>query len=461
MQNAMVPAHIFREYDIRGLVDEDLRDEGVERIARAFALRVLDAGGGPVVLGRDCRQSSERFRDAFSRGLRASGVDVIDVGLVPTPLVYYGAHVLEGVGGMAMITGSHNPPEYNGFKLGVGTAALFGDEIRELYGLATAGDFRQGEGKAREEDLLPRYLDDVCGRVRMGGRRLKVVVDAGNGVGGLVAGPLYERLGAEVVGMHLEPDGRFPNHHPDPTVEENLVALRERVLAEGADLGIAFDGDADRLGVIDEKGRTLWGDELTILFARAVLAEEPGATVISEVKCSQTLYDEIEKLGGRALMWKAGHSLIKAKMKETGAALAGEMSGHIFFQNRWYGFDDAPYAGARLLEILSHTERPLSALLDDLPKTFSTPEIRHEVGNEERKFALVRRAIEHFRAAGHRVIDVDGARVVFDDGAWGLVRASNTTPILVLRFEAKSEERLAEIRSLFADTLTQLEREVG
>lgn len=455
------PAHIFREYDIRGLVDEDLHDEGVEAIAKAFALRVLGAGGGPVVLGRDCRQSSERFRAVFSRALRETGLDVIDVGLVPTPLVYYGAHVLEGIGGMAMITGSHNPPEYNGFKLGVGTAALFGNEIRELHRLANAGDFPRGAGEERREDLLPRYLEDASGRIRMGGRRLKVVVDAGNGVGGLVARPLYERLGVEVVGMHLDPDGRFPNHHPDPTVEENLVALRERVLAEGADLGIAFDGDADRLGVIDEKGDILWGDALTILFARAVLAEEPGATVISEVKCSQLLYDDIEDRGGKALMWKAGHSLIKAKMKETGAALAGEMSGHIFFQNRWYGFDDAPYAGARLLEILSQSDRPLSALLEDLPKTYATPEIRHEVGSEERKFALVRRAIEHFRAAGHRVIDVDGARVVFEDGAWGLVRASNTTPILVLRFEAKSEERLAEIRTLFSDVLRKLEREVA
>ena len=261
--------------------------------------------------------------------------------------------------------------------------------------------------------------------------------------------------------MYLDPDGRFPNHHPDPSMEANLAELRERVLAEGADLGIAFDGDADRIGVIDEKGRILWGDELTILFARAVLAEEPGATVVSEVKCSQILYDEVERLGGKAVMWAAGHSLIKAKMKETGAALAGEMSGHIFFKNRWYGFDDAPYAGARLLEILSRSERPLSALLDDLPKTFSTPEIRYEVGSEERKFELVRRAVEHFRAQGHRVVDVDGARVIFEDGAWGLVRASNTTPILVLRFEAPSEARLAEVRALFSDTLARLEREVG
>lgn len=456
-----VPAHIFREYDIRGLVDQDLRDEGVERIAKAFALRVLGAGGGRVVLGRDCRESSDGFRTVFARALNECGVDVVDVGQVPTPLVYYGAHVLEGVGGMVAITGSHNPPEYNGFKLGVGTSALFGHEIRELHRLANAGDFPEGRGETRELDLLPRYLDDVCGRLSMGERRLKVVVDAGNGVGGVVAGPLYERLGVEVVGMHLEPDGTFPNHHPDPTVEKNVAALRERVRAEGADLGIAFDGDADRIGVIDETGRILWGDELTILYARAVLAEQPGATVISEVKCSQVLYDEIERLGGKAVMWKAGHSLIKAKMKETGAALAGEMSGHVFFAHRWYGFDDAPYAGARLLEILSHEERPLSALLADLPKTHSTPEIRHEVGSEERKFELVRRAVEHFRAQGHQVIDVDGARVVFPDGAWGLVRASNTTPILVLRFEAPSEARLAEVRALFSDTLARLEREVG
>ncbi|HLV60793.1 MAG TPA: phosphomannomutase/phosphoglucomutase [Fredinandcohnia sp.] len=456
-----VPAHIFREYDIRGLVDADLGDEVIERIARAFALRVLHEGNGPVVLGRDCRPSSERIAQAFARGLLGSGVDVVDVGLVPTPLVYYGAHAIEGAGGMAMVTGSHNPPEYNGLKLGVGTEALFGEEIRALGRRAAAGDFRTGAGTMRTVDLLPRYLDDVASRIRMGGRRLKVVVDAGNGVGGLVAGPLYERLGVEVVGMYLEPDGRFPHHHPDPTVEKNLEALCARVRADGADLGIAFDGDADRIGVIDETGRTIWGDELTLLFARAVLAEEPGATVISEVKCSQTLFDEIERLGGRAVMWKAGHSLIKAKMKETGAALAGEMSGHVFFAHRWYGFDDGPYAGARLLEILSRTDRPLSALLAEIPKTVSTPELRRDVGSEERKFEIVRRAVERFRAAGHRVIDVDGARVVFEDGAWGLVRASNTTPILVLRFEAHSEARLAEIRALFADVLGQLEREVA
>ena len=457
----MLPSHIFRAYDIRGLVDPDLSDEGVRRIAKAFGLEVRAAGGGPVVLGRDCRPSSERFGAIFARALTESGIDVVDVGQVPTPLVYYAAHVIEGVGGMAMITGSHNPPEYNGFKLGVGKDALYGEKIRGLYALAMAGDFPSGEGRLVREDFIPRYLDDVCGRIELGPRKPKVVVDAGNGMGGVTAQPMYERLGAEVIGMYLDPDGRFPNHHPDPSMEANLAELRERVLAEGADLGIAFDGDADRIGVIDEKGRILWGDELTILFARAVRAEEPGATVVSEVKCSQILYDEVERLGGKAVMWAAGHSLIKAKMKETGAALAGEMSGHIFFKNRWYGFDDAPYAGARLLEILSRSERPLSALLDDLPKTFSTPEIRYEVGSEERKFELVRRAVEHFRAQGHRVVDVDGARVIFEDGAWGLVRASNTTPILVLRFEAASEARLEEVRAIFESALAQLEREVG
>ena len=457
----MLPAHVFREYDIRGVVDTDLTDEVVDRIARALALRVRASGGGAVVLGRDCRLSSDRFRRVLCRALNECGVDVIDVGEVPTPMVYYGAHVLPGVGGMVAITGSHNPPEYNGFKVGLGTHALFGEEIRELRRLGEAGDFPVGRGEVREVDLLPRYLHDVASRISMGGRRLRVVVDAGNGVGGVVARPLYERLGVEVIGMYLDPDGRFPHHHPDPSVEANLTELRERVLAEKADLGIAFDGDADRIGVVDEKGRILWGDELTVLYARAVLAEQPGATVISEVKCSQVLYDEVERLGGRAIMWKAGHSLIKAKMKETGAALAGEMSGHVFFADRWYGFDDAAYAGARLLEILSRTDRPLSSLLADLPRTFSTPEIRHPVGSEERKFAIVRRAVEHFRAQGHRVIDVDGARVIFPDGAWGLVRASNTTPILVLRFEAPSEARLAEVRAIFSDVLSQLEREVA
>lgn len=454
-----VHPHIFREYDIRGLVDEDLHEESVSLIARGLAA-MLGQGKGRVVLGRDCRTSSTCFRDVFVEALTSCGVDVVDVGVGPTPLVYYGAQVLDDVGGLVMITGSHNPPEYNGFKIGVGKTTMYGAEIQRLRHLIEAGDFPKGRGEVLHEDLLERYLEDVASRLRLGSRRPKVVIDAGNGVGGILAAPLLERLGIPMEGMYLEPDGSFPNHHPDPTVEENLRDLRERVLATGADVGIAFDGDADRLGVIDDRGNVLWGDRLTILYARAVLREEPGAAVVGEVKCSQSMYDEIERLGGKPVMWKAGHSLIKAKMKETDAALAGEMSGHVFFRNRWYGFDDAIYAAARLLEILSHEGDPLSRLLDDVPPTHSSPEIRRDAGTEERKFALVQAATEHFRREGHRVIDVDGARVVFPDGAWGLVRASNTQPILVLRFEAGSEERLREVEGLFEEVLAKLEREI-
>ncbi|HEY0839259.1 MAG TPA: phosphomannomutase/phosphoglucomutase, partial [Vulgatibacter sp.] len=323
--------------------------------------------------------------------------------------------------------------------------------------LVQAGDFPSGSGSTREVNLLDAYREKVLASLHMGPRRPKLVVDAGNGVGGITAMPLYRAMGLSPDGLFLEPDGNFPNHHPDPTVEENLEDLRRRVLETGADLGIAFDGDADRIGVVDEKGNVLWGDQLMILYSRAVLKEEPGAAIVGEVKCSQTMYDDIEGHGGKPVMWKAGHSLIKAKMKETNAALAGEMSGHIFFKNRWFGFDDGVYAGARLLEILSHEERPLSALLADVPKTFASPEIRRDAGTEERKFALVKAATERFREEGHRVIDVDGARVVFDDG-FGLVRASNTQPILVLRFEAKTEARLKEIEALFERTLAELEK---
>lgn len=454
---AGVNPEIFREYDIRGLVNRDLHDDSVALIAKGFARMVRDAGGRCVVLGRDCRSSSTRFRGVFERALNGCGVDVVDIGVVPTPMTYFAANTLPGIDGMVMITGSHNPPEYNGFKIGLGKTTLHGHEIQQLLRLVQAGDFPSGQGSTREVDLLDSYRETVRQSLRMGSRKPKLVVDAGNGVGGITAMPLYRAMGLEPDGLFLEPDGNFPNHHPDPTVEENLLDLRRRVLETGADLGIAFDGDADRIGVVDEKGNVLWGDQLMILYSRAVLEEEPGAAIVGEVKCSQTMYDDIEARGGKPVMWKAGHSLIKAKMKETNAALAGEMSGHIFFKNRWFGFDDGVYAGARLLEILSREERPLSALLADVPKTFSSPEIRRDAGTEERKFALVKAATEHFRKEGFNVIDVDGARVVFDDG-FGLVRASNTQPILVLRFEAKTEPRLREIEALFERTLAALEK---
>ncbi|HET6921623.1 MAG TPA: phosphomannomutase/phosphoglucomutase [Anaeromyxobacteraceae bacterium] len=448
---------IFREYDIRGLVDRDLTEEAVFLTGRALGTLVRDQGGRRVVVGRDCRESGPRFSERMSAGLGASGVDVVDLGVVPTPLVYFAAATLE-VDGLCQITGSHNPPEYNGLKVGVGPTTLHGEGIQRLLQTIQAGRFAGGQGRVSRYDVVAPYLAHAKENLRLGPRRLEVVVDAGNGTGGVVAVPLFRSLGIEVVPLFIEMDGRFPNHHPDPTVEANLAHLKAKVAETGADLGIAYDGDADRVGAVDEKGQVLWGDQLMILFSRSVLAENPGAAIVGEVKCSQTLYDDIARQGGRPIMWKAGHSLIKAKMKEEGALLAGEMSGHIFFGHRWFGFDDGIYASARLLELVSRTDQPVSSLLADVPRTFSTPEIRVECP-EEMKFEVVRRA-QAFFAARYPAVTVDGVRVTFPDG-WGLVRASNTQPLLVMRFEARTPERLAEIQRLLAGKVEELKREVG
>ncbi|HET9553556.1 MAG TPA: phosphomannomutase/phosphoglucomutase [Anaeromyxobacteraceae bacterium] len=447
---------IFREYDIRGVAGTDLTEEAVGLVARALGTRVRAAGGRRVVLGRDVRLSGPAFHRAAVAGLTATGCDVVDLGVVPTPLTYFAAQTLE-VDGLCMITGSHNPPEYNGMKVGVGKTTLYGEQIQELRRMVEAGQFASGAGTVTPHDIVTPYQDYVAKNLQPGPRRLKVVVDAGNGTGG-IAVPIFQRLGWEVVPLFLEGDGRFPNHHPDPTVEKNLEHLKKKVLEVGADVGIAYDGDADRVGAVDEQGQVLWGDQIMILFSRAVLAEAPGAAIVGEVKCSFTLYDDIAKHGGRGIMWKAGHSLIKAKMKEEHALLAGEMSGHIFFAHRWLGFDDGIYSSGRLLELLSRTERPMSSLLADVPKTFSTPELRVDCP-EEKKFELVRRAQEHFKAR-YQAVTVDGVRVVFPDG-WGLVRASNTQPILVLRFEATTEARLAEIRALVEGEVKRLLAELG
>jgi len=381
---------------------------------------------------------------------------VVDLGVVPTPLTYFAAQTLD-VHGLCMITGSHNPPEYNGMKIGVGKTTLYGEAIQEILRMVQRGEFATGQGKVTPHDIVTPYQDYVAANLKLGARRLKVVVDAGNGTGG-VAVPIFQRLGLDVVPLFLEPDGRFPNHHPDPTVEKNLEHLKRKVLETGADVGIAYDGDSDRVGAVDEKGQVLWGDQLMILFSRAILKERPGAAIVGEVKCSFTLYDDIRKHGGRPIMWKAGHSLIKAKMKEEHAELAGEMSGHIFFGHRWLGFDDGIYSSGRLLELLSHAAGPMSTLLADVPRTFSTPELRVDCP-EDKKFELVRRA-QAFFSSRYQAVTVDGVRVEFPDG-WGLVRASNTQPILVLRFEATTEGRLAEIRKLVEDEVARLLAELG
>jgi phosphomannomutase / phosphoglucomutase len=448
---------IFREYDIRGLVDQDLTEEAVHLVGKALGTRIREAGGRKAAVGRDARLSGPRFARSMIDALRSTGVDVKDLGIVPTPLTYFAAHTA-GVDGICMITGSHNPPEYNGLKVGLGAATYHGEEIQALRRLAESGAFSTGAGDVAAYDVVTPYQEYVRKNLRFGKRKLKVVVDAGNGTGGVVAVPLFQSLGIDVVPLFVEMDGRFPNHHPDPTVEKNLEHLKAKVREVGADVGIAYDGDADRVGAVDEKGNVLWGDQIMILFSRALLAEEPGAAIVGEVKCSFTLYDDIAKRGGRAIMWKAGHSLIKAKMKEEKALLAGEMSGHIFFGHRWFGFDDGIYSSGRLLELLTRTEAPLSSLLADVPKTSSTPELRVDCP-EEKKFEVVRRAQEFFRSR-YDAVTVDGVRVVFPDG-WGLVRASNTQPLLVLRFEAKTKARLDEIQALVRGKVDEIMRDLG
>jgi len=445
---------IFREYDIRGIVETDLTSEVAYHLGRAIAAQLREQNKQTVTVGRDCRPSGQWLGDALISGLLASGINTLDVGVVTTPLQYYSIRHFHAEGGV-QITGSHNPPEYNGFKISLGDETIYGSQIQALGERMHSERYVNGEGAIRHVDALRPYTSEMLENVRLGKRKLKVVVDAGNGTAGPIAPEIYRALGCDVVELFCTMDASFPNHHPDPTVEENLRDLQRAVKQHQADLGIAFDGDADRLGVIDDRGHILWGDQLLILFARAVLRDVPKATIIGEVKCSKTLFDDISAHGGRPIMWKAGHSLIKAKMKETHAQLAGEMSGHIFFKHRYYGFDDGIYAGARLLEILSQQEKPLSALLADIPKTYATPEIRVDC-DESQKFALVSKAQEHFRKT-HDVVTVDGVRILFNDG-WGLIRASNTQPILVLRFEATSQARLREIQQYVESELSALRK---
>ncbi len=444
--------NIFREYDIRGIVGPDLTPETVAILARAIGTFFRQNGARRIAIGYDARESSPPFRDLFVKGLNESGCDVLDVGRVPTPVLYFTVFTRDVDGGV-MITGSHNPADHNGFKISLGKNSIYGAQIQQIKEIALSANFTSGTGKTETADVLADYQREILSRLQTGKRKLKVVVDGGNGMGGVTAVPVYRALGMELIEMFCEPDSAFPNHHPDPTVVENLRDAVRAVKEHGADLALAFDGDGDRIGVVNDKGEIIWGDELMVLFSRALLKENPGATIIAEVKCSQKLFDDIETRGGTALMWKAGHSLIKAKMKETGAALAGEMSGHIFFADRFYGFDDATYAGARVLEILSHTDRSLSELLSDLPETFSTPELRVDCP-DEKKFAVVGAITEEFRAT-NEVIDIDGARILFEHG-WGLVRASNTQAILVLRFEADSDEHLREIQDIVETRVAEL-----
>ncbi|MFZ5452019.1 MAG: phosphomannomutase/phosphoglucomutase [Thermodesulfobacteriota bacterium] len=440
---------IFREYDIRARVGLDLDGDGVFRFGRALGAYFCRQDKARIVVGRDCRESSPAWRDRLVEALAASGCRVIDIGVVPTPVLYFGIRHLEADGGV-IITASHNPPEFNGFKICNGYHTIFGEEIQELYQMAQKGKFISGNGAVEHKDILPAYLDYLAQNLRIT-KPLRLGLDAGHGTAGPVALPLFQRLGCEVWPLYCEMDGRFPAHEPDPTIEANLVDLKNLVKEQRLDLGVAYDGDGDRLGVIGPGGEIIWGDQLLILFARSLLPLHPGATIIGEVKCSQRLYDDVAAQGGKPLMWKTGHSLIKQKMQETGALLAGEMSGHLFFADRYFGFDDAIYATGRLLEILSQTGKTVTDLLADLPAAVVTPEIRRDCP-DELKFQVVAGLKERL-AGKFPLMDIDGVRLLHPYG-WGLVRASNTQPALVLRFEARTQEQLEEIRSLMEAALT-------
>jgi phosphomannomutase/phosphoglucomutase len=445
---------IFREYDIRGLAEKDFDREFASLLGKVHGTAIAARGGKRVSVGRDCRSTSAAYAEAVIDGMAGAGLHVYDIGICPTPLLYFSLFHLDTDGGI-QITASHNPSEYNGFKICLGKETLYGAQIQDIRMKIERGEYSEkAGGKVERYEIIPPYQKHLLADVPRLARPLKVVIDAGSGVGGPVAPPLFRRLGCQVWEIACEPDPNFPFHHPDPTVPENLAMLIDKVKQENADFGVAYDGDADRIGAVDENGKILWGDELLVLFSRDVLKRNPNAIVISEVKCSQRLYDDIAKNGGQAIMWKAGHSLLKAKMKETQALLAGEMSGHMFFKERYFGYDDAIYASLRLLEILANSDKPLSSLLADLPPSVSTPEIRVDCP-DERKFIIAAKATEYFRRH-YAVIDIDGVRVRFP-GGWGLIRASNTQPALVLRFEAESESQLNEYRTLVEQKLREFE----
>jgi phosphomannomutase / phosphoglucomutase len=450
---------LFREYDLRGIVGQELTEALAEQVGRAYCTHVKDRPVKTVAVGRDGRLSSPMLHQALVRGLLAGGLNVIDVGICPSPLVYFSLFQLPVDGGI-MITGSHNAAEYNGFKICIGKEAIHGEEIQALRRVVERGVYVSGAGRLSEHPIIPDYLAYLKRSFAgVNASHLHVVIDCGNGVAALVAKEALELLGCTVTGLYCELDGRFPNHHPDPTVLDNLSDVMQAVKDHKAHVGIAYDGDADRIGAVDEQGAVLWGDRLMVLYARDILAAKPGATIISEVKASQSLYDDIAAHGGRPIMWKTGHSLIKAKMKEESAVLAGEMSGHMFFADRYFGYDDAIYASCRLIEILAKCSQPMSALVADLPKTVVTPEIRVDMPDAV-KFEVVQRIHNTFerylttkqglgpaKLVLRDVVTIDGVRAVFEQG-WGLIRASNTQPALVLRFEAQSDDHMALIRGI-------------
>jgi phosphomannomutase/phosphoglucomutase len=444
--------NVFRQYDIRGLVNKDLSGDFSECLGKAVGTYIIKRGGKTAVVGYDNRPSSASYAKRLIRGLVFSGIDVFDVGLLPTPAYYFSVIHLNAHGGV-MITGSHNPPEFNGFKVSLGNHTIFGEEIQKIRELMEKEEFIEGKGSVKKIEVLNVYAETIKKKISLN-RKLKVVLDCGNGVGSVIAPKVFSELGVELQELYCVSDGSFPHHHPDPTIPSTLTDLIFKVKESKADLGIALDGDADRIGVVDEKGNILWGDQLLILFSRELLSRKPNSKILVEVKCSQSLIDDIKAHNGVPILCPTGHSVIEAKMIEEHALISGEMSGHMFFRDEYFGFDDAIYAGARLLRILSNSEKKLSELLADAPKYFSSPEIRVECSDEE-KFEVVNKVKDFFEKK-YKVIDVDGARVLFENG-WGLIRASNTQPVLVLRFEAKTKEELEEIKSEFRQKLNEFE----
>ena len=447
----MLNPEIFRQYDIRGIAGKDMTEEDVKVLGQGIGTYLSRQGNTYIAVGRDCRETADAYSEQLIAGLTATGCRVVEIGMCPTPVAYFAIRHLK-TQGCVMVTASHNPPEYNGFKICSGVDSVYGDQIQKIREMIDQKDFVQGSGSVESYEILPPYIEYILDNISLP-KPLRVGVDGGNGTGGLTAIPILKNLGCELHELYTEPDGTFPNHEADPTVAKNMTDLVALVQEKKLDVGIGYDGDADRIGVVDADGTLIYGDQLMILFSREILQRKPGATFISEVKCSQTMYDDITKNGGNAIMWKTGHSMIKQKMKEVKAELAGEMSGHIFFSDRYYGYDDAVYATCRLLEILAATGKSIGELLADVPKTFNTPEIRVECPDNI-KFKVVDQVTDYFRAR-EEVIDIDGARVLFGDG-WGLVRASNTQPALVLRFEALSENRLNEIRETVESALEKI-----
>ncbi len=442
--------YIFRKYDIRGEVERDFPQPVVEDLGRAFGTFVRREGGTTVALSGDVRLTTPDLKGWFARGLLETGVEVIDIGIIPTPTNYFSMYHLE-VDGAVQITGSHNPPQFNGFKMSYNKAAFYGDQIQGLRMLIERSDFESGEGSTRQEDVLTPYMDLLTDKIKLD-RPLKVVMDCGNATAALAAPELFKRLGIELTELYCTVDGSFPNHHPDPTEVENLEDLIAVVKKGSYDFGVAYDGDADRLGVVDEQGQIIFADTLMAVFLEEVA--RPGQAIIFDVKCSQALEEEITRRGAVPLMWKTGHSLIKEKMREQQVSFAGEMSGHLFFGDEYFGYDDAIYASLRLARLVSRHSRPLSALTAEIPAYCSTPEMRLECPTDEEKFKIAKAAEEYFKAH-YDCIDIDGVRIKFGDG-WGLVRASNTQPVIVCRFEARTPERLEEIKSLVLSRLKDL-----